>query len=134
MQPAKQSRVNSFVRFGADGLVGFTSFHSPSTWWQPEQPFCWKSAKPSAASPDVGFLSGVSIVATHFSQSAGLWATTFSRMLAWDVPQNSAHCPEYTPALSASSDQWWMRPGTTSRLPFSRGAQNEWMTSLDFNV
>src|SRR2546423_7513930 len=134
MQPAKQSRVNSFVRLGAGGFVDFVSWYSPSIWWQPEQPFCWNSAYPSAASPEVGLVSGASIVDTHFAHPAWSCTTTFRRMLACEVPQNSAHWPEYTPGWSASSSHVCLRPGTTSCLPLRRGAQNEWMTSLDSSV
>ena len=53
------------------------------------------------------------------------------RMLVWDSPQNSVHCPQNSPGCSACMFQVWTRPGTASRLPFSLGIQNEWMTSRE---
>ena len=39
--------------------------------------------------------------ATHASKSAGLWAITRNFMYACESPQNSLHCPVYTPGSSA---------------------------------
>ena len=43
-------------------------------------------------------------------------------------PQNSAHCPQYTPGSFVENVMWFVRPGTTSCFPNSRGAQKEWIT------
>src|SRR5215510_12947653 len=66
--------------------------------------------------------------ASHSSKSLGLCAITRKRMLAWDRPQYSAHCPRYVPALSMVNDVWLLWPGTTSRLPLSSGTQKLWIT------
>jgi len=52
-------------------------------------------------------------------------ASTMTRipMLACEVPQNSAHWPRYSPAVSAVKVSRFRRPGTTSRLPPSCGTQ-----------
>src|SRR6266566_4366306 len=52
-------------------------------------------------------------------------------MLACDTPQNSAHCPEYSPTESARNAMRVTCPGVASRFPPSAGAQNEWITSAD---
>jgi surfeit locus 1 family protein len=82
----------------------------------------------------VGAVGSCCCWATQASKSAGSWAITLSRMLAWEMPHISAHCPRYSPGSSASMVQVWVRPGTTSRLPLRRGDQNEWITSTDSRV
>ena len=52
-------------------------------------------------------------------------------MFACERPQNSVHWPQNSPVWSAWKVMLDTRPGTASRLPFSAGIQNEWMTSRE---
>ena len=49
----------------------------------------------------------------------------------WDSPQNSAHCPRYSPGSSAWNHMLVVLPGTTSILPASLGIQKLWITSSE---
>ena len=50
-------------------------------------------------------------------------------MLAWEAPQNSAHCPEIVPIDSAVNMMRFTWPGIRSRFPPRAGAQKLWITS-----
>src|SRR5262249_3410100 len=90
---------------------------------------------PTSASESDGGTGSVSFsAATHEAKSAGESTTPSKRMLACDVPQNSAHWPGHTPTESAVYQRWLVRVGMTSRLPPSFGIQNEWMMSAEFRM
>src|SRR5690349_18541662 len=93
------------------------------------------SCAPASASESDGGTGRVSCSAlTHEAKSVGESTTPKSRMLACDVPQNSAHWPGHTPTESAVYQRWLVRVGITSRLPPRRGIQNEWMMSAEFRM
>ena len=56
---------------------------------------------------------------------------TLKRILAWEVPQNSAHCPRYSPIFSGVNHISLDLPGKESILPANRGIQILWITSAD---
>ncbi len=87
------------------------------------------SACPDFWSSVCGVAPGSNWLSIQRCQSSAERATTRMRMLACERPQNSVHCPQYSPGLSAAMRNGWTRLGTASRLPFNRGIQNEWMTS-----
>ena len=61
--------------------------------------------------------------------SSADWARTRNAIRPCWMPQNSAHCPGYSPAASALNQRRVSRFGKTSRLPAKRGGQKLWMTS-----
>jgi cytochrome c oxidase subunit II len=84
-----------------------------------------------AARPPAGLAAGLDSSASHAWKSGWLSAITLNRMLAWDSPQNSAHCPSYVPGRSAWIFRWLVLPGSRSCFPASLGTQKLWMTSFD---
>src|SRR5215210_5673203 len=117
MLPAKLVRVAKWVRLGP-----ILPSDTPSTVWQPPQPF-WANRREPASPlvPADALTEGARWLATQASKSAGVMAMALARMLAWEAPQNSVHWPMYSPGLSAENDMWLLRPGTTSVFP-ARGA------------
>ena len=83
---------------------------------------------PSAASP-AGSAGGASWAFTQRSKISGVSTMTRSIMLACEVPQYSAHCPQYVPGVSAVKVILFSRPGMTSRLAAICGTQKLWITS-----
>src|SRR5262249_50466052 len=93
------------------------------------------SLAPSSASESDGGTGKVSFsAASQDAKSVGESTTPVKRMLACDVPQNSAHCPGHTPTESAVYQRWLVRVGMTPRLPPRRGIQNEWMMSAELRM
>ncbi|PYP73586.1 MAG: hypothetical protein DMD41_05195 [Gemmatimonadetes bacterium] len=71
---------------------------------------------------------------THAWNAGSASTITRSRMLAWDAPQNSAHWPRRVSTESGRRTRRFVRPGMTSRLPPSPGAQKLWITSADVSA
>src|SRR2546423_5114737 len=128
--PAKLVRDSTWVRFGP-----IIPLDTPSTVWQPEQPFVWNRLKPASASePAVGVSGARRWDATHAAKSSLVWTIARRRILAWDRPQNSTHWPRYTPGRSADALMRLTLPGSTSCLPNSLGTQKLWITSTLLSV
>ncbi|PYM60324.1 MAG: hypothetical protein DMD79_16015 [Candidatus Rokuibacteriota bacterium] len=87
--PAMVVREPTWVRSGPT-----TPADTPVMVWQPTQAPVVKARSPAAAGlPSAGVAAGARCRATQASNSAGASTTASIRMLAWDAPQNSAHCP-----------------------------------------
>ena len=93
--------------------------------WQPAQVCVSNTRRPGASDGAAGSASR----AIQASKSAGASATTRMIMLACCSPQNSAHCPRYTPGSDASSHNVLGWPGIMSVFGPRRGTQKLWMTS-----
>src|SRR5262249_57566144 len=79
-----------------------TPADTPSIVWQPTQALFAKIALPSAPAP-VGSGGAAFWPAIHASNSAAGCTSTRMPMLACEAPQNSAHCPQCSPAASGVS-------------------------------
>ena len=91
MAPANVVRLPKCVR---SGPMFPPSPSTPVIVWHAPHPTCCSAAM---ASP-LGGVPGWCCCWTHESKSVVGWAMTRNRMLAWEVPQYSAHCPRNTPA------------------------------------
>ena len=101
----------------------------PRIMWQPEHGRLRKTRSPSRACDVAGSRAGRSSLASHFRKASGGSAKTYIAMCACCWPQNSAHCPRYSPGWLASSRSLFTRPGIRSAFRFSSGTQKLWITS-----
>src|SRR4051812_35150915 len=106
----------------------------PSTLWHIAQDPCMNTCWPRIATGSVGGIACDCAASAHCLYCAGGSAITCSAIFACWYPQNSAHCPRYTPALSAWNHHDCVRPGTRSFLPARLGTQNEWITSAELST
>src|SRR2546423_9110881 len=75
--PAKLVRDSTWVRFGP-----IIPLDTPSTVWQPEQPFVWNRLKPASASePAGGGSGGPRLGAPHAGQSGLSWMDAPARII-----------------------------------------------------
>src|SRR3989442_11829701 len=117
MPAASVRRLPKVVRSGPRAPAD-----TPRIVWHPTHALCVKIALPSAASPD-GSPGAALCAATQRSNASGASTMTRIPMLACEVPQNSAHWPRYSPAVSAVKGSRVRRPRAPSRLPPGCGTQ-----------
>src|SRR5213078_70567 len=93
---------HSFPTRRSSDLGPSTPADTPRIVWQPTHPRLAKIALPAAAGP-LGAGGVACWVVTQRANASGVSTMTRIRMLACDAPQNSAHCPQYSPATSGVS-------------------------------
>src|SRR3989442_9231492 len=117
MPAASVRRLPKVVRSGPRAPVD-----TPRIVWHPTHALPEKIAFPPAASPD-GSPGAPRCPANHRSNASGASTLTRLPLLACEVPQNSAHWPRYSPAVSAVKGSRVRRPRAPSRLPPGCGTQ-----------